>query len=67
MNKVITTTARKTFTALTVAAIMGVMGGVKTAKALDQQATEAQMDNEINHRAAAGYGYLLSGAYAKTT
>jgi len=71
MNKLITATARKTlgrsFTAmLAVAAVTTVMAGVTTAKAWDQQATEAQMDNELNH---GGYGYSatsrhLSGPYA---
>lgn len=71
MNKPITATARTTlgrsFTAmLAVAAMTAVMAGVNTAKAWDQQATEAQMDNELNYGA---YGYSansrhLSGAYA---
>jgi hypothetical protein len=69
MNKLITTTARKTlarsFTAvLAVAAMTAVTAGVSPAKAWDQQATEAQMDNELNHRAPGGYSQHLSGAYA---
>ena len=75
MNKLITATARKTlgrsFTAALAIAAMTVLAGANTAKAWDQQATEAQMDNEINHRAADGYAYSagsrhLSGAYAGT-
>jgi len=75
MNKLITTTARKTFArsfaaALAVAAITAVMAGATTAKAWDQQATEAQMDNELSYRATQGNGYSVilqypSGAYAR--
>jgi len=47
---------------------MAVLAGANTAKAWDQQATEAQMDNEANYRGAGAYGYSvtphLSGAYA---
>jgi len=72
MNKLITTTARKTlarsFTAVLAVAAMAVLAGANTAKAWDQQATEAQMDNEANYRGAGAYGYSvtphLSGAYA---
>ena len=73
MNKLITATARKTlgrsFTAVLAVAAMTVLAGANTAKAWDQQATEAQMDNELNHRAAGGYATSadsrhLSGAYA---
>jgi uncharacterized membrane protein len=74
MNKLITTTARKTlarsFTvALALAAITAVTAGVNTANAWDQQATEAQMDNELNYGVNGGYRYSahtghLSGAYA---
>ena len=73
MNKLITATARKTlarsFAAVLAVAAMTVLAGASTAKAWDQQATEAQMDNELNHRAAGGYAYSadsrhLSGAYA---
>ena len=72
MNKLITTTARKTlarsFAALLAVAAMTAVTA-STAKAWDQQATEAQMDNEINYRAAGGYAYAASsrhrsGAYA---
>jgi hypothetical protein len=68
MNKLITTPARKTlarsFTAvLAVAAMTAVTAGISTARAWDQQATEAQMDNELNQRAAGGYSRHLSGAY----
>src|SRR5712671_6054750 len=71
MNKLITTPARKTlarsFTAmLAVAAMTAVTAGVNTAKAWDQQATEAQMDNELNYRGAGGYSRHLSGPYAST-
>jgi hypothetical protein len=69
MNKLITTTARKTlgrsFTAvLAVAAMTAVTAGVNTAKAWDHQATEAQMDNELNYRGAGGHSRHLSGPYA---
>jgi hypothetical protein len=74
MNKLITTTARKTFApsfvaVLALAAVTAVTAGVSTAKAWDQQATEAQMDNELNYGVNGGYGYSaharhLSGAYA---
>jgi hypothetical protein len=73
MNKLITATARKTparsFTAVLAVAAMTVLAGANTAKAWDQQATEAQMDNELNYRAAGGYAYAASsrhrsGAYA---
>ena len=69
MNKLITTTSRKTlarsFTImLALAAMTAVTAGVSTARAWDQQATEAQMDNELNQRAAGGYAPHLSGAYA---
>ncbi len=68
MNKLITTTSRKTlarsFTAmLALAAMTAVTAGVSTARAWDQQATEAQMDNELNQRAAGGYARHLSGPY----
>ena len=74
MNKLITTTTRKTLArsfaaALALAAITAVTAGVSTANAWDQQATEAQMDNELNYGVNGGYGYSahardLSGAYA---
>ena len=40
---------------LTVAAILGLAAGAKTAKAWDQQATEAAMSTEISHRAAPNF------------
>jgi hypothetical protein len=73
MTKLIRTTDRKTFarsfTAALAIAAMTVLAGANTAKAWDQQASEAQMDNEDNYRAAGAYGYSavprhLSGAYA---
>jgi hypothetical protein len=69
MNKLITTTARKTlarsFTAvLALAAMTAVTAGMSTARAWDQQATEAQMDNELNHQATGGYARHLSRGYA---
>ena len=69
MNKLIATTSRKTlarsFTAmLALAAMTAVTAGVSTARAWNQQATEAQMDNELNQRAAGGYARHLSGPYA---
>jgi hypothetical protein len=73
MNKLITATAPKTlgrsFAAMLAVAAMTVLAGANTAKAWDQQATEAQMDNEINHHVAGGYAYAassrhVSGAYA---
>ena len=72
MNKLITTTTRKTlarsFAALLAVAAMTAVTA-STAKAWDQQATEAQMDNELNYGVNGGYGYSadardLSGAYA---
>ena len=72
MTKLIGTTARKTFarsfTAALAVGAMAVLAGANTAKAWDQQATEAQMDNEANYRGAGAYGHSvtphLSGAYA---
>jgi hypothetical protein len=56
--------------ALTVAATLALMVGAKTAKASDQQATEAQMSDELSYRAAQGNGILMrqypSGAFAST-
>jgi hypothetical protein len=53
--------------ALTLAAIIAVMAGVKTAKAWDQQATGEEMNYELNYRALhagnAAHQYP-SGAYA---
>ena len=70
MNSFITNrfnTARSFTAALAIAAITP-LAGANTAKAWDQQATEAQMDNEDNYRAAGAYGYSVvprhpSGAY----
>ena len=54
--------------ALTIAAIIASMTGAKTAKAWDQQATEAQMSTELSYRATAGHDLVPldypSGAYA---
>jgi hypothetical protein len=52
--------------ALTVAAILGLAAGAKTAKAWDQQATDAAMSSELSHRAAQGLAprHSWSGAYA---
>src|SRR6266481_2540908 len=69
MNKLINRTARKSLAAaLTVAALTTLAASATAAKASDQQATEAQMDNDLNYRAA-GYPGLFnpqprSGAYA---
>jgi hypothetical protein len=69
MNKIINRTARKSLAAaLTVAALTTLAAGATPAKASDQQATEAQLDNDLNYRAA-GYPGLFnpqprSGAYA---
>ncbi|HEX4553159.1 MAG TPA: hypothetical protein VH249_04185 [Xanthobacteraceae bacterium] len=72
MNKLITTTARKTlsrsFAALLAVAAMTAVTA-SAAKAWDQQATEAQMDNELNYGVTGGYGHSAharhpSGPYA---
>lgn len=64
MTKLIRATARKTFarsfTAALAVSAMAVLAGVNTAKAYDQQATEAQMDNVDNYKAAGGYGYFAA-------
>ncbi len=44
-------------------ALSALFAGLPAAQAYDQQATTAQMDNELNWRAAASTG--LSGAYAR--
>jgi hypothetical protein len=51
---------------MTVAAILGLAAGAKTAKAWDQQATDAAMSTELSHRAAQGFvpRHSSSGAYA---
>jgi hypothetical protein len=51
---------------LTVAAILGLAAGAKTAKAWDQQASEAAMSSELSHRAAqvAAPRHAGTGAYA---
>jgi hypothetical protein len=73
MTKLTRTTDTKTFarsfTAALAVAAMTVLAGANTAKAWDQQATEAQMDNEDNYRALGAYGHSavprhLSGAFA---
>jgi len=75
MNKLITTTARKTLTRSLAAgllvAVTTMLPGTNAAQAADQQTTETQSDDAINHRAAAeGYGYAnvpryQPGAYAR--
>jgi hypothetical protein len=54
--------------ALTIAAIIASMTGAKTAKAWDQQATEAQMSAELSYRATGGHDLVPldypSGPYA---
>lgn len=73
MNTAATVTAQKPhigsfFTALTIAALIATMVGAKSAKAWDQQATEAQMSSELSYRATGGHDLVpvdhLSGAYA---
>jgi hypothetical protein len=70
MTKLINRTARKSLAAaLTVAALTTLVAGATPAMAWDQQATEAQMDNELNYTATAGHrGFVnseqFSGAYA---
>jgi hypothetical protein len=73
MTNSLTLTARGTRTAsfaaaLTIAAIIASMTGAKTAKAWDQQATEAQMSTELSHHATGGHDLVPldypSGAYA---
>jgi hypothetical protein len=51
---------------LTVAAILGLAAGASTAKAWDQQATDAGMSPELSHRAAQGVvpRHDSSGAHA---
>jgi hypothetical protein len=51
---------------LTVAAILGLAAGASTAKAWDQQASDAAMSTELSHRAAQGFvpRHASSGAYA---
>jgi hypothetical protein len=51
---------------MTVAAILGLAAGAKTARAWDQQATDAAMSTELSHRAAQGFvpRHSSSGAYA---
>jgi hypothetical protein len=51
---------------MTVAAILGLAAGAKTAKAWDQQASDAAMSTELSHRAAQGFvpRHSSSGAYA---
>jgi hypothetical protein len=54
-------------TALTLAAVIAVMAGAKTAKAWDQQATGEQMNYELSYRALQGANaprQHTSGAYA---
>jgi hypothetical protein len=50
---------------LTVAAILGLAAGASTARAWDQQATDAGMSPELSHRAAQGASrHDSSGAHA---
>jgi hypothetical protein len=51
---------------LTVAAILGLAAGAKTARAWDQQASEAAMSSEFSHRPAQAVAprHIPSGAYA---
>jgi hypothetical protein len=73
MNKLITTTARKTLSGsfaamLAVAAVTALTAGTTPAKAWDQQATGAEMDSELSHAAAGNYAYAprhRSGPYAR--
>jgi hypothetical protein len=44
-------------------ALSALFAGLPAAQAFDQQATTAEMDNELNWRAASGAGF--SGAYAQ--
>jgi hypothetical protein len=73
MTKLIRTTDRKTFarsfTAALAVAAMTVLAGANAARAWDQQASEAQMDNEQNYIAPGAYSYSVvprdqSGPYA---
>ncbi len=72
MTTSLTVTARgarkASFAALTIAAIAVSMTGATTAKAWDQQATEAQMSTELSRHAARGHDLVPldypSGAYA---
>jgi hypothetical protein len=73
MNKLITTTARKTLSGsfaamLAVAAMTTLTAGATPAKAWDQQATGAEMDSELSHTATGDYAYAprhRSGPYAR--
>ena len=44
-------------------ALAALFAGLPAARAFDQQATTAEMDNELNWRAASGTGF--TGAYAQ--
>jgi hypothetical protein len=44
-------------------ALAALFAGLPAAQAFDQQATTAEMDNELNWRAASGVGF--TGAYAQ--
>ncbi len=46
-----------------VIALSALFAGLPAAQAFDQQATTAEMDNDLNWRAASGTGF--SGAYAQ--
>jgi uncharacterized membrane protein len=70
MKTLRTMTARGTragsFAALTLAAVLALMAGAKTAKAWDQQATDAQMSTELSYRVVHGQTVdrNASGPYA---
>jgi hypothetical protein len=75
MNKLITTTARKTLTRSFAAGLlvtaMTMVPGANVAQAVDQQMSDMARDDATNHRAVEqGYGYGAaprhpSGAYAQ--
>ena len=65
--KTVSATNTNSFAAtMTVAAILGLAAGASTARAWDQQATDAGMSTEPSHRAAQGFAprHTSSGAYA---
>ena len=64
MTRLIGANTRKIFARSFAAALavgaMAVLAGANTAKAYDQQATEAQMDNEDNYRGAGAYSHVVT-------
>ena len=65
--KTVSATHTNSFAAtMTVAAILGLAAGAKTAKAWDQQATDAAMRTELSYREAQSLvpRHTSSGAYA---